>query len=628
MKLNFPKLALALASAAVITLSGCGGGGSPSSSGGDPPVETASFTGTAAAGLPLVGTVTVKDATGATKTVTIGDNGSYTVDVTGMTAPFVFRAEGTAGGSTYKLHSGATSADVNGNINITPLTDLVIANVAGQLAANYFDSGSFSSLTPAEITAETNALRDKLLPALQAMGVEASIDLLRTQFTPLSSALDKALDVISVSVDPDTNIATITNLVTNQQIQDAIQTKAAQEEPAAPLSGTGMDTAADDITAVRQAVTALASPFATGLPSAGAIEAQLHGGTGSANAADATQMPFRFNDKNATQWANMIASDSTLVGMSFTDITIHKIDYTSTDSLANIFPRAYVGFTLKDQNGKVMDRVKNVQMAKGSDGVWRLRGDGRRMDIGGWTHMVKSYYNSQAACFGTGVEFEISDFNPNNNGGTISYVVVDGPGLPNGGLRYEPTDGGTWGITNVSNQMGNRWYVMASSCFGGAGAAGMSDAAIAAIPDKAQYTITAFRADDSVATAGSPASPISYKETIPLRPLTLSEAQAASFPVISAPTLANFGSFNGGDLTISGSNANPNVHLWMYSAITDGTDMNEVDEGFAPTSSGTFSKTFNLGSVTNPVVRREIRVESFDNIFRPLMTNIVLDSSS
>ncbi|WP_310565510.1 hypothetical protein [Hydrogenophaga sp.] len=625
MKPSFSKLALALVSAAVITLSGCGGGSSPSSSGGDPPVEAASFTGTAAAGLPLVGRVTVKDATGATKEVTIGDNGSYTVDVTGMTAPFMFRAEGTAGGTTYVLHSGATAADVNGNINITPLTDLVIANVAGQLAANYFDGGNFSSLTPDEVQAEKDALRDKLLPVLQAMGVEGTIDLMRTQFTPLSSALDKALDVISVSVDPDTSIATITNLINDQQIQDALQTKAAQET-AVSLPGTGMTTAADDITAVRLALTGLASAFADGLPSAGAIEAQLHGGTGSPNVGDATQLPFRSGDKNAAQWATMIAGDSALVGMRITDVTIHKFDYTSIDNLANLFPRAFVGFTLRDKNGIVMDRVKSVQMAKGSDGVWRLRGDGRRMDIGGYAHMSKFIHNNQSACFGTGIEFEISDFNANNNGGTISYVVVKGAGLPSEGLRYEPTDGGNWGITNVSNQLGNRWYIMASSCFGGAGGAGMSDAAIAAIPDQAQYTITAFRADDSTAMAGSPTSAISYKETIPLRPLTLTEAQAASFPVISAPTLANFSTFNGGDLTISGSNTNPNVHLWMYSSISNGAELNEVDEGFAPTSSGTYSKTFSLGSLSNPVNRREIRVESFANIFRPLMTNIVLDA--
>jgi len=626
MKRNFPKLALALISAAVITLSGCGGGSSTDSGGGSPPaVSTASISGTAAAGLPLVGTVTVKDANGRTQTVDIGNNGSYTVDVTGMAAPFMLRAEGTAGGTTYKLHSGATTTDVNGNINITPLTDLIIANVAGRLAASYFDGGDFGSLTLDEISAETSALKAKLQSVLKVMGVDAGIDLLRTPFSPLADALDKALDVISVSIDPGTNIATITNLVNDLKIQDAIQTKAAQEA-AVSLSDTGMTTAADDITAVRHTLAGLASAFANGLPSAGAIEAQLHGGTGSPNAGDAAQLPFRNGDMNASQWATMLASDSTLVGMSITDVTIHKFDYTSTANQADVFPRAYVGFTLKDRNGAVMDRVKNTQMAKGSDGIWRLRGDGRRMDIGGYAHMSKMIFNDQAACYGTGIEFGISDLNTGNNGGTITYVMVSGPGLPAAGLRYESTDGGYWAITNVGNQVGNRWYVMASDCYAGAGSAGLPDSAIAAIPDKAQYSVTAYRAEGIVATAGSPASPISYTETIPLRPLTLSETRAASFPVISTPTLANFSSFNGGDLLISGNTVNPKVHLWMYSALSDGTNMTEMDEGFAPSNDGTYSRTFTLGAVPNPVTRREIRVESFENIFRPLMTQIVLGS--
>lgn len=616
MKFQPAKLALTIISATMLTLAGCGGGGTTA-----PATESATITGTAAAGLPLVGTVTVKDALGATKTVTIGTNGSYSVNVAGMAAPFVFRAQGTAGGTTYVLHSAATTADVNGNINITPLTDLIIANVAGQLAASYFDGGVFSSLTPDEIALETAGLKAKLQSVLEAMGVDNAIDLLRTPFTPLASALDKALDVIRVSVDPVTNIATVTNLVNDQQIQDDIQTKAAAET-AVSLSGTGMTTAADDITAVRQALTGLATAFATGLPSAGAVEAQLHGGTGSPNVGDASLLPFRNADMNATEWATMLASDSTLVGMRIADVTIHKFDYPST---AGAFPRAYVGFTLKDKNGIVMDRVKNTQLAKGSDGIWRLRGDGRRMDIGGYAHMSKMIFNNQAACHGTGIEFGISDFNTGNNGGTVTYVMVSGPGLPSGGLRYEPTEGGHWAITNVANQLGHSWYVLATDCFAGGGA-GLSDTDIAAIPDKAQYTITAHRADDSVATAGSPASPISYTETVPLRPMTLSETQAASFPVISATTLASLGTFNGGNLVISGSNVNPNVHLWMYSALSDGTDMTEMDEGFAPTSSGTFSKTFNLGTVPNPVTRREIRVESFENIFRPLMTQIVLGS--
>ena len=83
--------------AASLLIAACGGGG-----GGDKPASgsgAAILSGTAAAGLALVGSVTVKDANGVTRTVSIGSNGAYTVDVSGLTAPFLLRASGTAGGS-------------------------------------------------------------------------------------------------------------------------------------------------------------------------------------------------------------------------------------------------------------------------------------------------------------------------------------------------------------------------------------------------------------------------------------------------------------------------------------------------------------------------------------------------
>lgn len=619
MNLHPTRLALALISATLLTLSGCGGGGSSASGGGDlPPDTTASISGTAAAGLPLVGTVTVKDATGATRTVTIGTNGSYTVDVTGMTGPFVFRAEGTAGGSTYVLHSGATAADVDGNINITPLTDLIIANIAGQLASNYFEGGDFASLTPAEITSETTALKEKLLPVLTAMGVESGIDLLRAQFTPMSSALDKALDVISVSVDPVTNVATITNLVNDISITDSIATKAAAEPSAPALDATGTTaTASDDVNAVKTALQNFAGLFASGLPTAATIESRLHGGTGSANAADAAQLPFRDNDQNATQVATDLASQGAMVGMKITDVVIHRMDYTSTESLANLFARAYVGFTIRDANGVAMDRIKNIQLAKGSDGQWRLRGDGRRLDIEGHAHIVK---NVQDNCHNTGVEFTLR--NPtSNDGGPLAYAMVTGPGLPEGGLKYVPNvAAGHWTIANVSNQLGNRYYIMASTCFGGAGAAGLSDAAIAAIPDQAVYTVTAHRADDSVASAGSPANPMVYKEVIPRRPATLAETEAASFPVISPATLSTLGTYTGGDLNVTASGIGANSYAWIFVGLGDGSINYSEDRSLLVGGTGGFSTTFTLNPVATPTWR-EIRIEGYDSTTqRRLMT--------
>lgn len=104
------KSCIALA-CSVVLLAGCGGGGDAGTT--DPITSAEVLTGTAAGGAGLTGTVTVKDANGTIRTSSIS-NGAYAVNVAGLTAPFVLRASGTAGGRNYQIHSVATAADVNG----------------------------------------------------------------------------------------------------------------------------------------------------------------------------------------------------------------------------------------------------------------------------------------------------------------------------------------------------------------------------------------------------------------------------------------------------------------------------------------------------------------------------------
>ncbi|NDP39861.1 MAG: hypothetical protein GZ093_14110 [Rhodoferax sp.] len=603
MKITLKRLVLGLASAGILTIYGCGGGDAA------PEIvtntENTTISGTAAAGLPLVGSVTVKDAKGVSRTTPIVANGAYSVDVTGLTAPFLFRAEGNVGGRNYIIHSAASAADANGTINITPLTDLIVANIAGELAENYFNGGNFSGMTKAELDAETASLKAKLLPVLTAMGVDSSIDLLRTGFTPLSSALDKALDVISVSVDPATDVATITNLVTQQQITDNLKTKAAAETAATPMVGEGMNTAADDLTLIRKALSDFSAKFASGLPAPGELLPLMH---------DTSDLPFRNADQNATQFSNQIAADNFLVGVSFTDVVIRRMNYPSTASApADLYPRAYVEFTVRNKDGIAIDHVKNIQIAKGADGAWRLRGDNRRLDTYSHAHIVK---DALSGCVSTGLEFGFEDPNTGNNGSGIKYMMVTGPGLPAPGLKYvRSAIGDHFTIKNVSSQTG-RYYVLASNCTGNANA-GLTDSAIAAIPDDAVYTLTAFDSADAPTLVNGEA--LVYKDRITRRPLTLAEAQAAAFPTITAPTATALSTYNGGDLTIAATGINLSG-AWVYLGLTDSADsVNSVDTDVNATAAGSISTTLSLGAISG-VKRREIRVETTDAYWRNMMT--------
>lgn len=106
-----------------LMLAGCGGG-----SGGSVSSEVVS--GTAAVGAPLSGQVSLRDSATPPqqKTTVIGSDGSFAIDVTGMKAPFVLQAKGSAEGTDYKLHS---FAEGSGTANINPLSDVLVASAAG-----------------------------------------------------------------------------------------------------------------------------------------------------------------------------------------------------------------------------------------------------------------------------------------------------------------------------------------------------------------------------------------------------------------------------------------------------------------------------------------------------------------
>jgi hypothetical protein len=583
-----------------------------SGSGGDnggPQDETpvaGQIAGVAAVGAPLVGTVTVKDALGVTKTVQIGNNGSYSVDVSDMTAPFVFRAAGKANGREYIVHSAASEADVDGTINITQLTDLVITNIAGQLASDYFEGGEFSSLSKEALDAETAALKEKLLPVLQALGVDASVDLLRTPFTPLASALDSALDILRVTVYPDELIATITNIVTQQEILDDISLTADQEVDADKFTETtGVSDIPTNIAAVRTALEGFSNLFASGLPSKASIKAKL-----STN--------FRFEDRDGDAFAGEMSGDSGSVGMSFTDVDVKGFRMTEDGLFAT------VDFTAKDQNGVEMDRIRNFQLAQTSGGQWLLHGDQKAIEMTADVLVIRStsLYPSEVTCTMTGIEFFMEDFDPTNNGATdVAYVRVYGPGMPEGGLRYDaPEMGGWWPIADESTN----YYVMNNSCGGGP----LTDTEIKKIPDNARYLVKAYDADDEfIRLPGGIHNPGAsdhgaYLLTLDKRPPTLAEAQASTFPTITSPASAlELSNYNGGDLTLEASGLNPSKYADFVVQI--GNNMGplaEVDEWLAPNEDGEISELVSLSEFSPVSVQwRSVRVGTRDEYRRTFM---------
>jgi hypothetical protein len=551
------------------------GGGDPSSPLPPPPPETATISGVAAVGAPLSGSVTVKDSLGATKTVPIGANGSYSVDVTGMTGPFVFRAEGRANGNEYIVHSAAAAADVNGTINITQLTDLVVSNIAGELARAYFDDGQFSSLTKTALDAEVAILKEKLMPVLQALGVDGSVDLLRTQFTPLASQLDSALDIIRVSFDSTANVATITNIVTQQQIQDDLAVAAAGEAGPAQLNDvSGVSEGVNDVALIRDAFEEVSALFADSLPAAGVIASKL-------------SSTFLQDDQSGEDLAAELSADPTIIGASFTEVDIKNIDYTDPSHVI-----ATVDFSVVDKDG-IRERDVDFTLLKGEDGKWRWHGNQRAFEIDADVQMERRFGNQQ--CTTTGIWFWIEDYDDSNNGGGIDHFVITGPGLPPGGAVYTPpSSGGSWRLQGT----GSAQFVMGRSGSSCESTPAFLESVIAGIPDNATYVFTAYSSADNTTKVNLPgAADGAYRMSIKKRPLTLAETVASTkFPTITSPaSVEAFAAYAGGDLEIAASGIDPGAYadIWFNANTVNGV-FQQVDAFPAPDDNGNISTTLSV----------------------------------
>ncbi|MBS0454200.1 MAG: hypothetical protein JSS14_23100 [Proteobacteria bacterium] len=610
--------------ALVASLAACGGGGggtsaaadngSPANTGASPlgsneQQASTQIAGTAAVGAPLVGTVTVKDSQGRTRTAVIGANGSYSIDVSGMSAPFVFRAEGTANGVRAVVHSIATQADINGRINVTQLTDLVVSNIAGQLAQNYFDkfeqSGNPGLASPALIAAEAAKLKEKLLPLLSALGVDAAIDLLHSSFTPMSDPIDKALDLIRVSYDTDANTATISSVVNAISVQDDLAVKAAAETSPATLSDSNVASAASDEGLARQALAAFIGKFANGLPASADLLPLMTSG-------------FLWADQGRTAAAAEFAGNDALVGATFTDIEFRTIDYANPNGVT-----AHLSFSVKSASGVELGRLDNWKVRKSpTDGIWRLHGDQRSLNLE-WFAVTSQHHNlaDNSTCVKTGLEFNIQDPNTANDGGVISYIIVQGPGLPSGGLRYLPPQlaGDRWMIEGG----GTETYQLASTCANTA-SAGLSDAQIAAIPDNAAYTLTPYDSTNTMVKSASAPNDGIYRFKIERRPLTLSEAGASGvFPVIDAATVDAFATVGngGGTFAFNASNLYPLSQAYVQVRRTDASaaQIDSLERALLPTSAGTVSTSINFGADPS-VARQQMWVESPDANRRSIQT--------
>lgn len=181
-----------------VLLARCGGSSGGGGGSGGTPV-TGSISGTAAKGAAISSaTVTVKDRDGNSRTATTGADGKYTLDVTGMTAPFLVKLE-ISGVTLFSVGNAA------GTINVTPLTDLIVKNyylVNGTTATDAFDGLTATTPAPSADTVKiiASTVVQVMRQWLQSKGVDAtSFDPIATAFDANGSGVDGVLDITVIN---------------------------------------------------------------------------------------------------------------------------------------------------------------------------------------------------------------------------------------------------------------------------------------------------------------------------------------------------------------------------------------------------------------------------------------------
>lgn len=148
---------------AIAALAGCGAGDAdvaPDATSGQ------TITGTVATGAPLASaTVTVKDSADKTVSGTSAADGTFSISVTGMNPPFMLVATKAGQQNMYSILPAMDMASINTqNVNITPVTTLVMYELSGADPASMYNNGAFSAVTAANVSAKEAYVRSRLPP--------------------------------------------------------------------------------------------------------------------------------------------------------------------------------------------------------------------------------------------------------------------------------------------------------------------------------------------------------------------------------------------------------------------------------------------------------------------------------
>lgn len=356
--------------------------------------------GVAASGLPVEGTVYLKDSNGTVRTAQIDSDGSFSIDVSDLTPPYLLRAEGRVGDKYITLYSASAGSGDTANIN--PYSNLALSIAVGGLdLADVFSdpSGSENLLTEENITSAVGVVNNIFAGMFASMGI-TDFDPINGAYSADGSGMDGVLDNLSINVSGG-NI-NIINLNTGESVVSVSVTNAS--EASIP----------DDV------AQQIASYVNTGSAVMGEVKAFLSGyyldNSGDIESYYSTSMTYLdgLPRESVIQNAQENSFDE---AVSVDDVVI--LQRFSADSLL-----AY--YVVEREDGS---RKQGYAWLAKENGSWFFTGNGLMYSR---EIAPSAVYSPASGEISSGVDMLFSD----TSGSYIQLFVVTGPGLPDGGLKY------------------------------------------------------------------------------------------------------------------------------------------------------------------------------------------------
>lgn len=447
-----PALAISLIVGGAFLLTACGGG--ESSSQAEIPTDRPVVSGTAAYGAPLAGaTVTLTDANGVTKTTTAAADGSYWLDVSGLSAPFLVTASAQTGDEVKSFSALVVEAPAKGqvaNVNVTPLTTAIVAlaSSTGSNPEQFSDPTLLKSLDTAKLKKAEDAIKAIIADVAKDAGLPANFDPVKSPFqATLGAPADKLLETVKVAVT-ETGV-TVTNALAPIATSDT--------EAKATITIKDVNTAPPVVALPKPTVTTMYNDLLTSLRAQ--LNACLALDPADRVTLDANNNPTALKNACSTGALTAVAVDYKVNGYDFLGrwgarfrdlpkgAQVGQAEIQATFAQTGGGTTLSFRFPIKAENGGLF---YGDTLRAGSDGAWKFSGNQRKYDMGMSARMYrfidkstyprigKSYGPDGGKTVGYLSRYESAlsfSFNPTGpNAANVYAVKITGPGLPNEGL--------------------------------------------------------------------------------------------------------------------------------------------------------------------------------------------------